>query len=163
MNETNPTSPLPEVIRERLLRLSELQEMGLLTSFEYELKKTEILAEAAPPTADTINLRESQAGSVWQMESTRGRFEVEVSEDHVSTRAKGREQETGLSCTIESYASRLGRGGQVRTVVEKEMPADAIREIDEAVKRRVRKSASRVQIFWLIILVAAVAYALLRR
>ena len=36
MNAANPDSTLPEVIRERLMRLSELQEMGLLTDFEYE-------------------------------------------------------------------------------------------------------------------------------
>ena len=145
------------------MRLSELHEMGLLTDFEYELKKREILAEATQTQSDTVSRREMNKRSVWLRESAHGRFEVEVNDDHVSTRAGSGEHETALSCTLESYASRLGTGGQVRALVEREMPADAVAVIDAEAKRRLRKSNKRVLTFWLVILVVAVAYALLRR
>jgi len=164
MNAADPDSTLPEVIRERLMRLSELQEMGLLTDFEYEFKKREILAEAAQTPADTtVSRREMNKRSVWLRESAHGRFEVEVNDDQVFTRGGSGVHETALSCTLESYASRLGTGGQVRALVEREMPADAVAVIDAEAKRRLRKSNKRVLTFWLIILVVAVAYALLRR
>lgn len=145
------------------MRLSELQEMGLLTDFEYEFKKREILAEATQTQSDTVSRREMNKRSVWLRESAHGRFEVEVNDDHVSTRAGSGEHETALSCTLVSYASRLGTGGQVRALVEREMPADAVAVIDAEAKRRLRKSNKRVLTFWLVILVVAVAYALLRR
>jgi hypothetical protein len=163
MNAANPDSTLPEVIRERLMRLSELQEMGLLTDLEYELKKREILAEATQTQSDTVSRREMNKRSVWLRESAHGHFEVEVNDDHVSTRGGSGEHETALSCTLVSYASRLGTGGQVRALVEREMPADAVAVIDAEAKRRLRKSNKRVLTFWLVILVVAVAYALLRR